>query len=141
MVQKVVVSLVDDLDGTLGDDSEINTVHFGLDGVSYEIDLTDDNADTLRTILAGYIDHGRRTGGRLRRLAGSSNGTVKGTGTPPARTKEQTAAVRVWGRGNGFPGIADRGRIPQEVLEAYEVAHAPQARPTGTKKPRRVGKR
>ena len=37
MAQKVIVELVDDLDGTVSED--ISTVTFALDGVSYEIDL------------------------------------------------------------------------------------------------------
>ena len=44
MAQKVQVLLVDDLDG--GDATE--TVSFGLDGTSYEIDLSAKNADELR---------------------------------------------------------------------------------------------
>ena len=49
MAQKVVVSLVDDLDSSEADE----TVEFGLDGATYEIDLSDANAATLRDRLAG----------------------------------------------------------------------------------------
>ena len=45
MAQKVKIILVDDLDGGSADE----TVRFGLDGVSYEIDLSADNA--VRTAL------------------------------------------------------------------------------------------
>ena len=51
MAQKVHVLLVDDLDG--GDADE--TVPFGLDGVSYEIDLSAANAQKLRDALAAYV--------------------------------------------------------------------------------------
>ena len=44
MAQKVQVILVDDLDG--GDAEE--SVSFSLDGVSYEIDLSAENAEALR---------------------------------------------------------------------------------------------
>ncbi|MBN9376412.1 MAG: Lsr2 family protein, partial [Cellulomonas sp.] len=40
MAQKVQVLLVDDLDGGTADE----TVTFALDGISYEIDLTTENA-------------------------------------------------------------------------------------------------
>ena len=51
MAQKVQVVLVDDLDGGSADE----TVTFSLDGVSYEIDLTHDNAAHLRDALAPYV--------------------------------------------------------------------------------------
>jgi hypothetical protein len=67
---KVLVQLVDDLDGTSSD--EVTSVQFGLDGVSYEIDLNAANAARLRKVYAGPIAAGRRTGGRLK--AGSRPG-------------------------------------------------------------------
>ena len=47
MAQKVQVLLVDDLDGS----EATETVTFGLDGVSYEIDLSSGNASKLRKDL------------------------------------------------------------------------------------------
>ena len=49
MAQQVNVVLVDDLDGTPAEE----TVTFGLDGISYEIDLTAENAARLRDSLRG----------------------------------------------------------------------------------------
>ena len=60
MAQKVHITLEDDLDG--GDATE--TVAFGLDGRSYEIDLNDKNAKALRDALAKFIAVSRRSGGR-----------------------------------------------------------------------------
>ena len=65
MAQKTIVQLVDDLDGTQAED--ISTVTFGLDGVTYEIDLTETNASNLRKSLDEFVAHARRTGGRLKR--------------------------------------------------------------------------
>ena len=48
MAQKVLVSLVDDLDGSEADE----TVEFGLDGINYQIDLSTENAEELRDALA-----------------------------------------------------------------------------------------
>ena len=50
MVKKVLVSLIDDFDGKPADE----TVQFGLDGVSYEIDLS---ARTPRN-CASICSHG-----------------------------------------------------------------------------------
>lgn len=58
MAQNKTVVLVDDLDGS--EDSGVKKRKFGLDGVSYEIDLGDDNYARLRDIFADYIEAGRR---------------------------------------------------------------------------------
>jgi hypothetical protein len=113
MAQKVSVQLVDDLDGTAADD--ITTITFGLDGANYEIDLTAGNAAKLRTQLGDFIDSARRTGGRVKR--GTS------PGVKPAANREQTRAIRDWARQNGYE-LSDRGRIPSNVIEAFEAAHA-----------------
>lgn len=38
--------------------------------------------------------------------------------------------IRSWCKANGFPGLADRGTIPQDALRAYDAAH-PETRPGG----------
>jgi len=60
MAQRVQIVLEDDLDGGVA----AETVTFGLDGVNYEIDLSDKNAGKLRDELATWIGHARRSGGR-----------------------------------------------------------------------------
>lgn len=121
MAQKVVVELVDDLDGTVSDD--ITTVRFGLDGANYEIDLSAANADSLRDAVSDFIAAARRTGGRVKRSANSVHSAPR-----PTANREQTKAVRDWARQNGFD-LADRGRIPGNVLEAFEQAHAVKDKP------------
>ena len=109
MAQKVNIVLVDDLDG-----SEANeTVTFGLDGTTYEIDLNDKNAAALRDALSGYIGHGRKVGSgprRGRKAAASAN--------DGASAKE----IRDWARPNGYE-VPDRGRDSAEVREAYAKAN------------------
>ena len=107
MAKKVQVLLVDDVDKESPADE---TVTFALDGVSYEIDLTSENASRLRDALAVWIGHAERTGGRR----GS-----RGAGRPGRR---DVSAVRAWARENGYE-ISDRGRISTEVQEAYEKAN------------------
>src|SRR6516225_4564806 len=62
MAKKVTVTLVDDFDGEAAADE---TVEFGLDGVTYEIDLSSKNAKKLRDDLTVWVDKGRRVGGRV----------------------------------------------------------------------------
>ena len=109
MAQRHFVRLVDDLTGADADE----TVSFALDGAAYEIDLTDENAQRLRDILAVYVSNGRRSATELRR------GDVRRT---TRADREQTAAIRKWARSNGFE-IGDKGRIPTQIVDAYNNAH------------------
>ena len=59
MAQKIQVLLIDDINGSEASE----TVSFGLDGVAYEIDLSSGNAGKLRTDLAPYVEHARKSGG------------------------------------------------------------------------------
>ena len=116
MAQKTIVQLVDDLDGTQSDD--ISTVIFGLDGVTYEIDLTESNATILRKSLEDFVTHARRTGGRVKR----GTPAVARSGSAGA-SREQAQAIREWARKNGHE-VSDRGRIPASLIEAFETAQA-----------------
>ncbi|WP_422665454.1 histone-like nucleoid-structuring protein Lsr2, partial [Aquipuribacter hungaricus] len=58
VAQHVNVVLVDDIDGS----SASETVTFSLDGVSYEIDLNEDNAARLRSSVSEFVEKGRRAG-------------------------------------------------------------------------------
>ena len=109
MAQKVQVVLVDDLDNGPADE----TVTFSLDGVSYEIDLSHDNAAKLRDVLAPYVGHGRRVGAP-RRTAGKRSRAASG-GNP--------AAVREWAKGQGI-AVNERGRISADLQAKYDAAHA-----------------
>ncbi len=111
MAQKVNIVLIDDIDkGSEG----AETVTFGLDGTTYEIDLNAEHAAELRDALALYIGHGRKvTAGRRGRARSSSGAATSG---PSAK------AVREWARSKGY-NVPDRGRIPAEIREAYNAAH------------------
>lgn len=125
MAQQVLVQLVDDLDGTHSED--VTTVLFGLDGVTYEIDLTEANADRLRGTLSVYVDAGRRTGGRIKR------GTKTGSGQ---NGSGEAAQVREWALENGYE-LSGRGRIPSHVVEAYREAKREAEAKAKAKKPAR----
>jgi hypothetical protein len=107
MAQKVNIVLVDDLDGT----EATETVTFGLDGTTYEIDLNDANAASLREALSGYVGHARKvTGGGARR------GRKSGAGS-----SSNTKDVREWAKAQGME-VSERGRISAEVQRAYDAA-------------------
>ncbi|UGY92742.1 histone-like nucleoid-structuring protein Lsr2 [Streptomyces gobiensis] len=104
MAQRVVVTLSDDIDG--GEASE--TVAFGLDGKTYEIDLNSANAKKLRGTLAPYVRAGRKRS--------KSGKTYHHTAIAP---NPQT--VRAWAKSHGYE-VPARGRIPKKVYEAFSAA-------------------
>jgi hypothetical protein len=106
MAQKVQVVLIDDIDGG----EAIETVTFGLDGVTYEIDLSADHAEKLRDAVAPWVGSGRRVSGR------SKTGTRRGAS--PSGNTDDTAAIRAWAKENGHT-VSDRGRISATVREAF----------------------
>ncbi|MEU9975072.1 Lsr2 family protein [Streptomyces sp. NPDC051014] len=109
MAQKVIHTLVDDIDGS----EASQTVLFALDGKSYEIDLNDPHAEELREALAPYLGAARKTGG--------GRAVVRRIGT--TKPAEDSGAIRVWARENGYE-VSDRGRVPATIREAYEKAKA-----------------
>ena len=108
MAQSVQIILEDDLEGGPAD----QTVQFGLDGRQYEIDLSAANAERLREALRPYVTSGRRAQNKPVRTTTSRSSSG---GNP------ETAKVRAWAQENGYE-VSDRGRIPQQIREAYYAA-------------------
>lgn len=107
MAQRVQILLEDDLDGGKADE----TVTFGLDGSTYEVDLSSSNAKKLREALAPFVGVGRKVTGRGRRGGGRGR-----------RSASSASDIRAWARDNGYE-VSDRGRVPAEVRAAYEAAN------------------
>ena len=117
MARKVQVILSDDLDDSISADE---TVTFALDGTTYEIDLSDKNAEEMRDVFGKYIAAARKVSSRGTRASGA--GRSRATGGGGRMDREQAGAIRDWARKNGH-AVSDRGRIPASVVEAYEAAH------------------
>ena len=113
MARRIVHQLVDDLDGTVLDAGEGETVLFSLDGIAYEVDLTEEHASALRGALEPYVA-----------VARSISSRSSGSTSPRARRKssqQDVGAIRQWARDNGHQ-VSERGRVPATVVEAYEAA-------------------
>jgi hypothetical protein len=116
MAKQVITLLTDDLDGSEAD----RTVEFGLDGISYTIDLSDKNIGKLRKVLEPYIAAGTRVGrGGADGRAGGRNGRVD---VSTRGSRDQNQAIRDWAAKNGYE-LSGRGRIPASVVEAFNNAH------------------
>ena len=114
MARKVVVELVDDIDGTVfGDDGE--SIRYAVDGVEYVIDLKDEHAKELRETFEYYIAHSTRVGGRRPRAERSAAPAAR-------RSSDETKKIRAWARGQGYE-LSSRGRIPAEIEQAFRDAH------------------
>ncbi len=96
---------------------------FGLDCVQYEIDLSDENAQALRDELERYIEAGTRTGGRKLRVAAGQPTTEGGNRAKMTADRERDQQVRAWAASIGH-AIAERGRIPNKIFEAFDNAEA-----------------
>jgi len=113
MVRRIVHQLVHDLDGTLLEVGEGETVLFSLDGVAYEIDLTTENAAVLRDLLAPYVSAARSISAR------------RSSPEPRGRRRagqQDYSAIRAWAKENGHK-VSERGRVPAAIIEAYDAAH------------------
>lgn len=102
MATRTVIQLIDDLDGS----EATETIRFGLDGTEYEIDLAEQNAESLRGALTRFVEAGRKTGGATRRQV---------TTVAPA---VDTKAIRLWAAENGID-VNSRGRIKDDVVQRY----------------------
>ena len=88
MARTTTVSLVDDIDGHT---PATETIRFALDGVSYEIDLSDANARALRDALHRWIAAGRRVGGSGSQRSKTPARDLRGPVDPA-----QNEAIRAW---------------------------------------------
>lgn len=112
MGQRTITTLVDDIDGS----EATETVAFGVDGTTYEIDLNDVHAEDLREVLAPFVSVARKVSGSSTRRRPTAN-------APRQRSSGDIdpKAVRAWAEANGV-AVSPRGRIKADVLEQYQAA-------------------
>ena len=133
MAERIVVQLVDDINGTELTDDTGERINFSVRGVDYQIDLSAANVAKFEKALAPYLDAATRVGGRRSRTQkpaepssrAAKNGTPRGRAKKAgksASTKEQLAAIREWAQDNGYD-VAARGRIKADIVEAYHAAN------------------
>lgn len=113
MVRKYEMTMFDDLTGEPAE----TTVVFGHRGGWYEIDLTTDNADYVRSLLSRWS-----TAGRRREPLASSTRTDA--------DRARAAAIREWAMTEGIT-VAAKGRLPHSVIRAYDAALRSTTPPAG----------
>lgn len=109
MAELIQQKRVDDIAYSEGHEVDASeTIEFALDGNSYRLDVGPDNAELVRKTFGQFI-------------AVATHVPPRGQKTS-RRNNQQIRDQRVWAAEQGFP-IKDRGRIPREVLDAWELAH------------------
>jgi hypothetical protein len=80
----MAVGMMDETDGSQADE----TVHFGLDGAEFELNLSKANAEELRHVLEPYIKAGRKTGSERNGRAATHKDQAWRSWTDPSNTAE-----------------------------------------------------
>lgn len=96
------ILLLDDLTG----EADAASVTFALYGQIYDIDLSPASQAKLEKALKPFID----------------KATPRGTTRTNGNGAAELATIRAWARVHGWPDLGDRGRIPQEAMDAYRAA-------------------
>jgi hypothetical protein len=116
VAQTTRILLTDDLDG-----SEANeTVTFTVDGVAYEIDLSDKHATQLRDSVAVYVDNARKLTGRRGPVAKRA---AKTTGGQTSGDRPDTQQVREWAKEHGIE-VSERGRLSNDLIVRFQEANS-----------------
>jgi len=111
---RITTTVIDDFDG----DAAAGTYRFALQDATYEIDLSEANLARLRDALAPFIAAGRRL---------PRNQTVRTA--RPTVASEAVKRMRRWWADNqnrdDVPPYRASGRLPQQVVDAYQQATTP----------------
>jgi hypothetical protein len=127
-VAKQIV-VIDDVTG----ESNAETRSLTIDGVDYEIDLTDASMQRLKDQIREFLEVARVASPRSSSPRSSSRSaglaaprSIK-RGTPVRKAQvlpSPSSTIRVWASANNVD-CPTRGRIPASVIEAYERSMAP----------------
>lgn len=115
--------LVDDLDGKeLPEGTE--PVHLSLGRTTYALYLSEDSHGKLLEVLNPFIENAETVAAPTRTARAASS-------SASSADKEKMKKVREWAQATGYTyknakgedtTLGDRGRIPQEVVDAYDKA-------------------
>ena len=105
-----ISTIADDFDGS----TPAETVRFFVSGKEYAIDLNEEHRAQLQEVLAELEEKMDSYVAKARAV--SRSGASKMSKAAPSYDAK---AVRSWAADNGYE-VGDRGRIPLEILTAYE---------------------
>lgn len=115
MAEQVIRRRVDDLERQFGVETPADEeIVFGLDGTTYVIDLSAENAAKLRTALKDFVSAARPL------IDVESRKDL----SPAQEKRQELADVRTWAAQQSLR-VSARGKIPGHVLDAYERSVGP----------------
>ncbi|RAN78026.1 hypothetical protein B5P43_18515 [Bacillus sp. SRB_336] len=113
MAKEIFYKVVSDLSKDVLEEGDVQTVQLGWKGSTYELDLSNAEASELTELIETYTKAGRKVTRSARNATGTS---------APKSNREELQAIREWAKGNGYD-VSERGRIKQEVQDAYRSAN------------------
>ncbi|MDK4209791.1 Lsr2 family protein [Corynebacterium accolens] len=103
MARREITQFYDDLDNQLIGEDELEAVRFSVNGRSYLMDLSRDNARRFHEAIAPFVEAAHAA--------------------PDAESPQvDPRKVREWAQKQGHD-VARRGKIPQNIIDAYNAAH------------------
>lgn len=111
MGKKKSVESIDDLDGT----TAAETVEFGIDGQTYSIELSAENAEALRRVVGEWAARGRRVRAQQRRHLARVDPWRKQV------SGQERVQIREWCQDNGYR-VGSRGPLPFDAVDAFRTA-------------------
>lgn len=115
MAEQVIRRRVDDLERQFGVETPADEeIVFSIDGTSYVIDLSTENATKLRTALKDFVSAARPL----------IDVEARKDLTPAQAKRQELADVRAWAAQEGIH-VSSRGKIPGHVLDAFERSVGP----------------
>lgn len=103
MARQNITQFFDDLDHTPLNEADVRVIRFGLQGKNYVLDLKPENAERFLAQLKPYVEAAREACDATDRAL-------------------DPAEIRRWAQTEGLP-IANRGKIPLGIVEAFREAH------------------
>jgi hypothetical protein len=113
MAERVVRTVVDDIDGTELPAGNPKT-YLTYDGVSYALDLSDENRGRLSEALQPFLLDSARVGGGTTRRAATGDRGDRG---------DRSKQITEWAVAEGLRPAGQRGRLSRDIIAAYEAAH------------------
>ena len=104
MARQEITQYFDDLDDTPLSEDQVKIIRFSFEGTDYVLDLSEDNARDFYEALDPFLKVARK----------DAKDVLK---------KVNPADVRKWAQSKGME-VANRGKIPKEVMQAYRDAHS-----------------
>lgn len=108
MARREITQYFDDLDNSPIAEQDLHVIRFSLYGTDYILDLSAENARDFRAAIEPFLSCARQ-----------APAAPYGTG-PHGRAHPRE--IRRWAQSQGL-AIAHRGKIPYDIVNAYNEAH------------------